>query len=126
MAKATKRSGCAATELGELLVLQLDQLFGDVAVGVIPERIDADRLHVDALLVHGLEALGADHEIGRPPLAVQHRHDLGEHAVRVDVDGLDAAAADHDLAAASRRLGVDVRRVKQAAAAEHGAGERAR
>ena len=41
-------------QLGELLVLQLDQRLGLVAVGVVPERIDADRLHVDALLVHGL------------------------------------------------------------------------
>ena len=55
-------------ELGEFLVLQLDQLVGDVALGVIPERIDADRLHVDALLVHGLEAIGADHKVRRPPL----------------------------------------------------------
>ena len=43
-------------QLGELLVLRFDEFFGEVAVGLVPERIDADRLDVDALRVHLLDA----------------------------------------------------------------------
>jgi len=43
--------------LGELLVLDLDDLSRDVAVRRVPIRIDAERLDVDALLVHRAEPL---------------------------------------------------------------------
>ena len=106
-------------QLGKLFVLQLDELVGDVAFGFVPEGVDADRLHVDALLVHGLEAVCADDEIGRPVFQPEHVHDLREHAVRVDVHGLDAAAVDHDLAALHGGLRVGLLRMEKAATAEH-------
>ena len=56
--------------------------------------------------------------VRRPTLQPHQRHGFREHAVRVHVDGLDAAAADHDLAAARRGLRVGMRRRQQAAAAE--------
>src|SRR5207245_4242968 len=42
--------------LGELLVLERDEPAGDVTIGLVPVRIDAERLDVDALLVHGPQA----------------------------------------------------------------------
>ncbi|WP_366946317.1 DUF3566 domain-containing protein [uncultured Bradyrhizobium sp.] len=117
--------GVGGDQLGELLVLQIDQLLGRVAVGLVPERIDAQRLDVDALRVHGLEAVRAVLQMGRTELEVHHRQRFGKRAVRMDVDGLDAAAVDHDLAAACRGLRVHMRRVEHAAAAERDAGESA-
>ena len=117
--------GMRRDERGKLLVLQLDHRFGLVALGVVPERIDADRLHVDALLVHRLEAVGANDKIGRPELEPHHVHDLRKHAVRVHVDGLDAAAVDDDLPAPHRGLRMGIGRMQKAAAAEHNAGHRA-
>jgi hypothetical protein len=117
--------GMLGNQRGKLLVLQLDDRFGLVTLGVIPERIDADRLHVDALLIHRLEAIGANDKIGRPELEPHHVHDLGEHAVGVNVHGLDAAAADDDLAAPHRGLCVGIGRMQKPAAAEHNAGHRA-
>src|SRR5882672_10163180 len=42
--------GCA--QLGELLVLQPDERSREIALGLVPAGIDAERLDVDALLVH--------------------------------------------------------------------------
>src|SRR6516162_572689 len=45
------------TGLGEFLVLDCDDLFGEVAVGdFVPVGIDAERLHVNPLLVHGRQS----------------------------------------------------------------------
>ena len=90
-------------DLCELLVLDLDQLLHDVSVGLVPVRIDAERLDVDALLVHRAEAIcqrRARHEerlrLQRPS---HQRHRVRDCAVRVHVDGFHALAAHHDFAA---------------------------
>ncbi len=44
-------------EFGELFVLNPDELRREVALGLVPERIDAERLDVDALRVHRLDAV---------------------------------------------------------------------
>src|SRR6185312_11211600 len=40
------------TEFGELLVLELDERRRDIALGLVPEGIDAESLDIDALRVH--------------------------------------------------------------------------
>src|ERR1700720_1579992 len=58
-----------AADLGELLVLQFDDLRGELALGIVPEiRIDAERLDVDALLVHHLDAIRRDDQSREPNL----------------------------------------------------------
>src|SRR5215472_10384109 len=55
------RLRCA--NFGELLVLQLDDLVGEIGFGLGPkDRIEAERLDVDALLIHRLDALWRDDE----------------------------------------------------------------
>ena len=51
--------GLGRADLGQRLVLDPDQLRRDVPVRRVPVGIDAERLHVDALRVHRLEALPA-------------------------------------------------------------------
>src|SRR6266851_778364 len=90
--------GLRCHQLGELFVLQLDERRRDVAVRLVPVGIDAERLDVDALLVHGAQTRGRHYQALRPHLQTHHRQGLGEGAVRVDVDGLHAAAVHHHLA----------------------------
>ncbi len=48
-------------DVGELLVLQLDDLTGEVGLGLVPkDRVEAERF--DALLIHHLDAFRRDHE----------------------------------------------------------------
>src|SRR6266567_415369 len=49
--------GVRRARLGELLVLGPDELAREIAVRPVPVGIDAERLHVDALLVHRAEAI---------------------------------------------------------------------
>ena len=45
-----KAVGLRRADLGEFFVLQLDDLRGEVGLGLVPEdRVDAERLDVDAL-----------------------------------------------------------------------------
>jgi hypothetical protein len=44
-------------EFGELLVLDLDDLRGKIALLVVPERIDRQDLHVHGLCVHRSQPL---------------------------------------------------------------------
>ena len=115
--------GLGRAQLRQLLVLQLDERLGDVALGLVPVGIDAERLDVDALPVHGLDALGAHHQLVGLHLQSHQRHRLREPTMRMDVDGLDAAAAHHHLAPPRRTGGlrVHMRRVQETAARENGA-----
>ena len=100
----------------------------DVAVGLVPVRIDAERLDVDALLVHRADAVrrpSTIRSVCRRDLQAHQGHRLGDGAVRVHVDGLHAPAVHHHLAAARRRLRVDVRAAHEIAADEREAGHRA-
>src|SRR4029453_2649704 len=94
-------------ELGEPLVLDLDHLGDQVALGPVPRRIDAERLHIDALGVHLADPPLADFADSRPAMVVdlapQERVRLRDHAVRVHIDGLHAATAHHYLAAPAAR-----------------------
>ena len=92
-------------ELGQLLVLQLDQLRRDVAIRVVPVRIDAERLDVDALRVHRADAIRdprLQQEL-RLHLPSHERHGFGERAVRVYVHRLHTLAVHHHVTSA--RLG---------------------
>jgi hypothetical protein len=102
------RVGCA--ELGEPVVLNADNLCRDLALGAVPGRVDAQCLHVDALRIHLADASGADFIDARPtlttrPRRAEQRLGLGNHTVRVDVDGLDATTIDHDFAPPSGSTG---------------------
>src|SRR5262249_14984739 len=76
----------------------------EVALGPVPGRVDAERLHVDALRVHLANAPGPDLVDARASLDVGLQAQEGvrfrDHAVGVDVDGSHAAAAHDDLAPA--------------------------
>jgi len=91
----------AGAELDQRFVLHLDQLFGGVALGAVPERIDAERLDIDARPVHLCEA-GADirpQEARRFERMIDDLRGVRDDAMSVDIDGLDALAGDHDLPA---------------------------
>jgi formylglycine-generating enzyme required for sulfatase activity len=98
--KGDKAVGCRRAELGELLVLDPDQLGRRVALGAIPKGVDAERLDVDPLDVHLRDAVG---DVGpQQPRRLQRVVDDGRRlrndGMGVDVDGLDPLAVDHDLA----------------------------
>ena len=103
--------GIGGTELDQGLVLHLDQLGRDVALGAVPVGIDAERLDVDALRVHRGDAhAGVVHQQARRlERMLDQRHRLGNAAMGVHVDGLDALAVDHDLAAARMGMIMTVR-----------------
>ncbi len=119
--------GLGGAQLRELLVLHLDERLRDVALRLVPVRIDAESLDVDALPVHGIDTLGAHDELVGLHLQTHQRHGLRKRAVRMNVDRLDAAAVHHHLAAPCRAGGLrmDMRRVQKIAAREHGARHRA-
>ena len=91
----TVRMGRA--ELGQLLVLDLDDLGGKVAIPAIPERIDRQHFHVDGLRIDGRQPLieidddfvGAAHlrQQGLGAFLAEQRVGLTDQAMRVDVDG---------------------------------------
>ena len=96
---------------GELLVLDGHDLARELAFGRVPERVDAQDLHVDPLLVDRFEAFGAEHEtafliapapspaaLGRELRTFNDVADFGDRQVAVDVDHLDAPAADGNFA----------------------------
>ena len=105
-AKAAKRSGLDGAELGQLLVLQLDDLARELAVAAVPEGVDRQHLHVDGLAVHRLQPLvDLDEGLGRAvdrrqldggAVGAQQRAGLAEVAMGVHVDGLDLLAVDGD------------------------------
>ena len=93
---------CGA-QLGELLVVRPDDGGGGVAVLAIPEWIDGQHFHVDSHRVHLREPLGHDDELilcapdrrDYVVAVIAHQGDrLVEHAMGMNVDGLDALAAD--------------------------------
>ena len=92
--------GVGRAELGQRLVLDLDQLGRGVALGAIPVRVDAERLDIDALRVHRGDArAGVVHQQARRfERMVDHGRGRRDDAMGVHVDGLDPLAVDHDLA----------------------------
>ena len=112
-------------QLRQLLVIDLDDRGRRVAVLAVPERIDRQHLHVDRHRVHLLETLLDDDEmLGNALDRRQHLVGLVAHqvdgfmkiAVRVNVDGQDALAADLDRQA--RRLRLRAGRIQHAATAK--------
>jgi hypothetical protein len=96
--------------LRETLVLNAHYALGSGAVRPIPAWIDAQRLHIDALLVHDLEPLRADFvdaaaerhiAVGNAKQILGFRND----AVGVNVDGRDAPSANNHLATAAAGAG---------------------
>ncbi len=111
-------------QLGELLVLDLDERSREIALGLVPVGIDAECLDVDALLVHRADAV-LPHDQG-PGLGLQphQSHRLRHGAVRVHVDRLHAAAAHQYFPAPDRpaRLRLRVPRSEEIAADKSDAG----
>jgi hypothetical protein len=93
-------------ELGKLLVLDFHDLRREIALLVVPERIDRQDFHIHGLRIHRGEALleideGFLRPVDRAGLApaafvAQQRAGLVEIAMRVHVDGLDPLAVDRD------------------------------
>ena len=106
--EADEAIGMTGTELDQRLVLHLDQLFGRVALGAVPERVDAQRLDIDARLVHVREAVPdiRPKQRGCFERVIDELRGVGNDAVRVHIDGLDPLTGDDDLPA-SVRVGVD-------------------
>ena len=98
--------GLGGAELGQLLVLQLDDLARELAVAAVPEGVDRQHFHVDGLRVHRLQPLvDLDEGLGgavdrrqlhRGAVGAQQRAGLAEVAMRMHVDGLDLLAVDGD------------------------------
>ena len=107
-ASATKRSGCAATHFASpsFCAWTIRRARSRSAV-VPPVAIDAERLDIDALLIHDLQTLRAEDVVPAPPPALASGVPLtisatGMTQCAVHVDHSDAAATHHHLA--SRRL----------------------
>src|SRR5262245_52341371 len=114
--------------LRDLGGLQVEYAAGEIAVGAVPERVDAEGLHVDAVPVHVGNAGRLDREAeaalqllprGALEGGAVDKIEHGRHrAVRMHVDGPHTAAGDVDLAA-----GCDLRgRTAQTAADANAAG----
>ncbi len=105
--KGDEPIGLRGAELDQCLVLHPDQFGCCIALGSVPEGIDAERLDIDASLVHLRQAVA---EIGpqqtrRFQWVIDQVGRLRDNAVRVYVNGLNAPATDGDLAASlCRRL----------------------
>ena len=104
-AKAPKRSGRAAQSSASFSFCTLTICGRGVAVLAVPERIDRQHLHVDRHRVHFLQTLLDDDEMlghaldRRQHLVGRVAHQIDgfmEIAVRVNIDGQDALAADLD------------------------------
>jgi hypothetical protein len=98
--KGDKSVGRRGAELGQLFVLDLDQLGRRIALRAIPKGVDAERLDVDPLRIHLLDAVGdvGPQQTRRLQWVIDDRRRLGNDGMGVDVDGLDPLAVDHDLA----------------------------
>src|SRR5262249_51230582 len=106
--EADETIGITGTELDQRLVLYLDQLFSRVALGAVPERVDAQRLDIDARHVHVREAVPdiRPKQRGCFERVIDQLCGVGNGAMRVDVNGLDPLTGDDDLPA-SMRVGAD-------------------
>src|SRR5207247_2902358 len=98
------------------------------ALRAVPIWVDAERLDVDPLGVHLLDAVGkaAPQQTRRFERVIDDGRRLGNDAMGVDVDGLDPLAVDDNLAPSPRRRPGDLAggRTRQAAADKGEAGER--
>ena len=74
-----KAGGMGGDRFGELFVLQLNDFLGEVAVGLAPERVDRQCLHVDALRIHRSEALIDRGHHGKVRAQRRCRADLQAH-----------------------------------------------
>ena len=97
------RMPCA--QFRQRFVVDFHHFGGKVALKVIPMRVDADRLDIDALLVHFADADHADFADVRPALVGEffaHQFQrLGDHAMRMHIDGFNPLATHAHLTAAS-------------------------
>ena len=92
-------------DVGELLVLQLDDLTGEVGLCLGPkDRVETERLDVDALLIHHLGAFRRDHERLQLHLQTNQRVRLRHVAMGMQVDGPNALSIDNDFASLLRCL----------------------
>ncbi len=92
-------------DVGELLILQLDDLPGEVGLGLVPkDRVEAERFDVDALLVHRLDAFGRDHERLQLHLQTHQRVRFRHVRMGVQIDGPHPLSVDNDFASPLRRL----------------------
>ena len=103
--EADEPVGLCRADFGELFVLQLDDLSGEVGLGLLPkDRVYAQRLDVDALLVHGLDAFRRDHQRWLLNFQSHQSIRLGDMAVGVHIDGANTFSGDDDFASSLRRL----------------------
>jgi len=96
--QADKTVRLCGADFGELLVLQLDDLPGEVGLGLVPEdRVEAQRLDVDALPIHRRDPFRRNDERWRRRLQPHQRVRLGHVAMGVQIDRPDALSADSDF-----------------------------
>ena len=106
-AVAQEATGNGLTHRGEFFTLEVEHPARQVAVRRVPERIDAEHLHIDAIFVHVRDARSLNRKAKVPfklpagrCLELRAFDDVkhGRHgAVRVHVHGRDATAAHGDL-----------------------------
>jgi hypothetical protein len=113
----------------ERFTLEIEHPARQIAVGAVPERVDAERLHIDAILVHICDALSRNRK-AKIPLELPACRSLewgafdnvehGRHGtVRVHVHGFDPAAAHGDFAAHWDRGRLGERMSEAATDADH-------
>src|SRR6185312_4043701 len=97
-----------ADDVAKLFVLNIVDAAGEIAIGAIPEGIDAKNLDIDAVGIHlrgpavrmeradqRLRLTAGAHAFQGGPF--QKRDDLRNETMAMHVDGFDALAADDDL-----------------------------
>jgi hypothetical protein len=100
--------GVGSHPLREALVLGQHNAAGQVAIGRVPPvAVDAERLDVEPLPIHLLDALRAEDVVAAPAAVLLERralHDLDDRddAVAMDVDHPDASAVQRRLPSSAR------------------------
>src|SRR4030095_5808518 len=115
-----KAIGIFRAEFRKSFILNADHFRREIALGAIPGGIDAEHLHIDALLVHLSDAPLPGLVDARPDgigLESQQCLRLGNDAMRMHVYYFRTAASDHDFAALARRLRLRPRRSRPEQAA---------
>src|SRR5436309_2556797 len=103
-----KAVGMRSAEFGQLLVLDADQLGRGIAFRAVPKGVDAERLDIDARLVHVGDAVAdiGPQEPRRLERVIDDLCGIRNDAMRMHVDRLDALAGDDNLPAPRVRMRV--------------------
>ncbi|HEV7390940.1 MAG TPA: hypothetical protein VGO08_04800, partial [Burkholderiales bacterium] len=95
--KSNKSFRMRSADLGELLILNPDHLSRAITVKAVPDRVDAQGFHINALRIHRRKAVSRHIEFGRRYLASHESHGFRYDAVRMHVDRFHAPPVHNHL-----------------------------